>query len=241
MASKKDTSPYIFQRDKIKIDLSIKELPWTTKQQELIRLALDKKTKIIFIEGPAGTSKTIISVYAALTLLNLKKISDIIMVRTAVESSENKLGFLPGTSDEKIAPYMEPFLDKLEELLPKGQIEALQKDERVLARPVNYLRGLHWAGKAIIADEVQNFTEKELLTLMTRLGEHSKLFLCGDPLQSDLQKNQTDFIKMYKLYNSEEARAGGIHVFEFTKEDIKRSELVKLIIDIYDNRKKNDR
>lgn len=238
MASKKDNSPYIFQRDKIKIELKINELPWTQKQIEFIKLALDKKTKIVFIKGPAGTSKTIISVYVALMLLNQKKISDIIMVRSAVESSENKLGYLPGTSQEKIAPYMEPFLDKLDELLPKGQIETLTKDNRILARPINYLRGLHWAAKAVIADEVQNFTEKEILTLMTRLGEFTKLFLCGDPIQSDLQKNQSDFLKMYNLYNSDIAKSGGIFTFEFSNEDIKRSELVKLIIDIYENRSK---
>jgi phosphate starvation-inducible protein PhoH len=81
METSKDTSPYVYQRDKVAFDFFIKELPWTKKQKELIEILLDKNTRCVFVEGPAGVSKTITAVYAALHLLRNKKISDIIFVR----------------------------------------------------------------------------------------------------------------------------------------------------------------
>ena len=86
-----DNSPYVFQKEKINYELQIKELPWTDKQKEIISTFLDKKTKVLLLKGPAGTSKTILSMYCGLTLLNKKRISDLVLVRSAVESSDSKL------------------------------------------------------------------------------------------------------------------------------------------------------
>jgi phosphate starvation-inducible protein PhoH len=86
-----DNSPYVFQREKINFDLSIKELPWTEKQKEIINNFLDKKTKVLLLKGPAGTSKTILSMYCGLILLNKRRVSDLVLVRSAVESSDSKL------------------------------------------------------------------------------------------------------------------------------------------------------
>ena len=103
---KKDTSPYVAQREKINFDLRIRELPWTEKQKKIIELFLDKHTKLMILKGPAGTSKTMLSMYLGLTLLNQKKVSDIVLVRSAVESSDSKLGYLPGDLTEKIQVYL---------------------------------------------------------------------------------------------------------------------------------------
>ena len=98
----------------IKRQIKINQLPWTDKQKEFFRIALDYNTKIVFVNGPAGTSKTLLSVYCGLQLLNMKAISDIMYLRSAVESSESKLGFLPGSADDKLKFYNLPFLDKLD-------------------------------------------------------------------------------------------------------------------------------
>src|SRR4051812_4894432 len=103
---KKDTSPVIPQRNKIKNELTITQRPLNEKQQQFLDLALDKQTKIVFLSGPAGTSKTFMSVLAALKLVNQRRVSDIIYIRSAVESADSKLGFLPGEADEKMAPYL---------------------------------------------------------------------------------------------------------------------------------------
>lgn len=227
----KDNSPYIWQRDKIDFDFNIRELPWTENQKKLIELILDKNTRCIFIEGPAGVSKTSTSVYAALQLLKIRKISDIIFVRSAVESADSKIGYLPGTIDEKFEAYIAPFAEKMEEFLDAHTIKRLHADQRVTAMPVNYIRGLHWAAKCVIVDECQNITFKELVTTITRIGEFSKAIFLGDPDQSDLPSNKSGgFSKISNIFSCEESKKHGIQYFKFTKEDIVRSEFVKFVV-----------
>lgn len=228
--NKPDKSEKITQRDKIKENLTLKEFPWTQKQKEFIQLALDKDTKIIFVNGPAGTSKTLVSTYASLTMLNQKRVSDVMYIRAAVESSDSKLGFLPGTADEKIHYYAIPFLDKLDELLPKADVDKLVKEQRVGIFPVGFTRGLNWNAKSVIVDEAQNLTQKELITILTRLGKFSKCFVLADPMQSDINGKSGAFEKIAALFADEEAKKQGIHYFEFTHEDIMRSELVKFLV-----------
>lgn len=227
--AKYDHSPIIPQRSKLKSVLKIHQREFSEKQKEFLTLAADKTAKIIFVTGPAGTSKTYLAVYHALMMINDKRVSDLIYIRSAVESSDTKLGFLPGEADEKLAPYIQPLLDKMSELLPKGDIDVLLKEERVTSIPVGFLRGLNWNAKVIIADEAQNMTYKELFTLITRTGEFSKVFILGDPEQSDIN-GKSGFIKMIGHFDDEESRQNGIHVFRFTDDDIVRSGLVKFII-----------
>jgi phosphate starvation-inducible PhoH-like protein len=226
---KKDTSPVIPQRPKYKGTLSIYDRPLTEKQQCFLEIAKDKNTKLVFVTGPAGTSKTFLAVLHALRMIDEKRVSDLIYIRSAVESADSKLGFLPGEANEKMAPYLQPLLDKLDELLPRNEIDCLQKDNRISGIPIGFLRGLNWNNKVIIADEAQNLTTKELFTLITRVGEFSKVFILGDPEQADIN-GKSGFVKMVNTFNDEESRQNGIQVFEFREEDIVRSGLVKFII-----------
>lgn len=225
----KDHSPVIPQRNKLKSTLKLYERELNEKQKQFLTLASDKTTKVIFVSGPAGTSKTFLAVFHALKMINEKRVSDLIYIRSAVESSDSKLGFLPGEADEKMAPYIQPLLDKLTEMLPKGDIDMLVKEERVSGIPVGFLRGLNWNAKVIIADEAQNMSYKELFTLITRTGEFSKVFILGDPEQSDIN-GKSGFIKMIGHFDDEESRQNGVHVFRFTEDDIVRSGLVQFII-----------
>jgi phosphate starvation-inducible PhoH-like protein len=224
-----DNSPIIPQRSKFKSVLKIYQRELTDKQKQFLALAADKTTKVIFVSGPAGTSKTFLAVYHALTMINEKRVSDLVYIRSAVECSDAKLGFLPGEANDKMTPYIQPLLDKLTELLPKGDIDVLLKEERVTGIPVGFLRGLNWNAKAIIADESQNMSFKELFTLITRTGEFSKVFILGDPEQSDIN-GRSGFIRMIGYFDDEESRENGIHVFRFTEDDIVRSGLVQFII-----------
>ena len=98
--------------------------------------------------------------------------------------------------------------------------------------PVNFARGMNWNSKAIILDEAQNSTVKEIITVLTRLGKNSRCFILADPMQTDI-KNESmhgGFTNMIKLPDDEESRAQGIHVFRFEEEDIMRSDLVKFLI-----------
>jgi len=212
-----------------KYKLNLKKFELTDKQHEFLKIAFDKNTKIIFVSGPAGSSKTFISIYAALQLFNMNMNQDLFYVRTIAESGERNLGSLPGDVDEKFHPFMMPLQDKLTELLSKEQIKMLVDEEIVQCAPINYLRGASWDNKLVIADESQNFTRKELVTLITRIGNNSKYFICGDPMQSDIN-GKTGFAPLVDIFDDEECKEKGIYTFRFTKEDILRSEILKFIV-----------
>ncbi len=227
---REDHSPKVFQRGKIKDPLNIKCFDFTPKQQELIDLILDKNSKVVFIDGPAGSTKTYISAYWSLQLLNQKRISDIIFVRSIIESASKSLGSLPGEFGDKFKPFLLPLEDKLSELLSKPEIDFLFRDNRIQPIPINFLRGASYNAKVIWAEESQNFTFKELTTLITRLGEFSKLICVADSYQSDLN-GKSGFRSMFNLFNNEESRNNGIFTFEFTKQDILRSGILKFILE----------
>jgi len=226
---KQDNSPKVPQNEKLKDHIRINERALTDKQIELLNILQDKNTKLVFISGPAGTSKTFTSILAGLKLINDKRVSELLYVRSAVESSDSKLGFLPGEMDEKLSPYIQPLIDKLEELLSRSDIEKLKKEERIHGIPINFLRGLNWNAKCIVADECQNLTKKELITLITRVGEFSKLYICGDPEQSDIN-NKSGFTQIMNIFDDEDSKNNGIHTFKFDEEDVVRSGLVKFIL-----------
>lgn len=226
----KDKSLIVHQNEKLSRQIIIRQRPdLTNRQKEFLKLALDNNTKVVFLSGPSGSSKSFLSVLAVLELMNLKKVSDLIYIRSVVESSDNKMGYLPGDANEKLSPYLEPLLEKLEEMLDTSDINTLQKEKRIVAKPTGYLRGLSWNAKGIIMDEAQNSTFKELTTLLTRVGHFSKLFICGDPMQSDIN-GKSGFEKMCNVFNDEESANKGIHVFYLTEEDIVRSEIVRYIV-----------
>jgi phosphate starvation-inducible protein PhoH and related proteins len=228
---KPDSSPQVSQRDKLKNPLFIKEFGWTEKQKKLIECCLDKDTKIVFISGPAGTSKTLTAVYCALRLITNKKVSDILYLRSAVESSDSHIGFLPGTAGEKLHFYNLPFFDKLDELLQKADIERLKNEERISTYPINFSRGMSWNAKCILMDEAQNSTFKEIVTVITRLGLFSKCFVLADPSQTDLCSIKSGgFVKLFNTFSDEESKKHGIFTFEFTEEDIVRSDIVRFIV-----------
>ena len=219
-----------------KTNIKLKKIALTEKQTQLLKIIFDNDSKIIFISGPAGTSKTYVAIYGALQLYNMNNERGITYVRTIAESGEKSLGALPGEMAEKINPYMMPMNEKLDELLIPGQASTLKEKEIVKGMPINYLRGASWRDEIVIADESQNFTFKELTTLMTRLGEGSKLIICGDPMQSDIN-GRSGFADMYSLFNDDESKEKGIHTFHFGPEDIKRSEILKYVISKIQNKK----
>lgn len=231
---KQDRSPKVFQRDKINFNLTIGERDdFTDKQKELISLIEDKKTKVVFIQGPAGSSKTFLSIYCGLHLLNKRFVSDIVYVRSIIESASKSLGALPGEQNSKMEPFLLPLREKMEELLPKCEVDKLNKDNRVQGIPINYLRGASINAKYVIVDEGQNLTKKELTTAITRIGEHAKFIFLADPAQADIR--DSGFMDMFDLFNDETSRNNGIHCFSFTNKDVVRSGILRYICSRLDN------
>lgn len=229
-----DSSPYIWQRSKIDYTLTIRTRPDLTEhQKEVIDLILDKRNKIIFISGPAGVSKSFLSLYCGLQLLNDRKVGKILYSRPMLESADSgsKLGMLPGTYENKVEPYANAMTALLEELLPTADIKKLTADERLQVLPVNYVRGLTFANQFCIFDECASFTSGELKTLLTRIGSFSKVVLCCDPGQSDLPFNkQGGFDKLIKLFSGEESAEMGIKTAFFDESEVVRSPICKFMV-----------
>ena len=233
MARKKALPPEDFDLNDnaLKTKIKIKGLKLTEKQRKFLELSLREDSKIVFVMGPAGSTKTYMAVMSALRHLQKDESLDLLYVRTAIESADKGLGALPGTLEEKFNPYMAPLEDKLEELIPNNTTlkAELMRSGRVQAMPINFLRGASWTNKVVVADESQNFTFKELVTMVTRLGDNSKLFICGDLMQSDIN-GKSGLKPMINLFDDEESKEKGIYCFRFTEEDIMRSEILKFII-----------
>lgn len=234
---KKKKTKHVAHGPKLKERIYIRDLSWTPKQLKLIELLQRKDVKCVFISGPAGTSKTIVSVYAALHMLNNLHVNEIVYIRAAVESADSHLGFLPGDIDDKIGPYTVPFMEKLNELLDKGTTNRLKSEGFFKTCAINFLRGMHMADKAVIVDEAQCATIKDLITIITRMGEGSKLVICGDPMQSDLPHHKSGGMQtLSAAFNTPEANENGIYHFEFDSSDIIRSEFVKFIVSVLEQK-----
>jgi phosphate starvation-inducible PhoH-like protein len=210
---------------------------FTTRQRRFLSTLLDPSVKIFFVSGPAGSSKTYMSLYGCLRLLAEDNEKELLYVRSIAESADKGLGSLPGDITDKFDPFLMPLYDKLDEIIFEGDTAYLKQVGRVSAVPINFLRGANWNNKLIVADEAQNFTFKELTTLITRIGEGSKLIICGDFMQSDIN-GKTGFSEMFDLFGDEDSEKNGIHSFKFTRSDIVRSKILKFIISKLETYKK---
>ena len=177
------------------------------------------------------------SLYGCLRLLAENPEKELLYVRSIAESADKGLGSLPGDITDKFDPFLMPLYDKLDEIIFEGDTAFLKQEGRISAVPINFLRGANWNQKLIVADEAQNFTFKELTTLITRIGEGSKLIICGDFMQSDIN-GKTGFSEMFDIFKDDESSNNGIHCFKFNKSDIVRSKILKFIISKLETYKK---
>jgi phosphate starvation-inducible PhoH-like protein len=195
-----------------------------------VEKAMNDESQIMFCDGPAGSSKTYLAVYVALSMLREKKIDEIVYIRSIVESATRKLGSLPGEVDDKFKPWSIPLIEKCDELVGKHITEMLFQSDYLKSIPVNFLRGATFTNNVVIVDEAQNLEHSELVTILTRFGKNCKLFIIGDSLQSDIQKS--GFEKIMSAFDTEDSNSNGIHTFHFTEEDITRSKLLKFIVKV---------
>jgi phosphate starvation-inducible protein PhoH and related proteins len=214
-----------------KIAQSLKGIKLTQKQDALFKLVKDNE--IISAIGPAGTSKTYMSIYCALHFLINNKNTRIFLTKPIVEAGEN-LGFLPGEAKDKIDPYLQSYIDLFHEIIGKELTKKLFEAGAICFEPVAYMRGRNLKDCFIIIDESQNYNMKQLMTLITRKHKTSKILLLGDYLQDDRFKNETN---PFKLFNEFILRPipEKVAEFEFDINDIVRD---KLIIDIINNYEK---
>ena len=186
---------------------------------------------ITFGIGPAGTGKTFLAMTMAVIALKEEKVSRIVLTRPAVEAGE-ALGFLPGDLYEKLAPYLRPLHDALQDLLPMEEVQKHMDRGMIEIAPLAYMRGRTLNNAFIILDEAQNSTAEQMLMFLTRLGFNSKAVITGDPTQIDLPPSKTSGIIEAKQAL---AKVDGIALCELDKRDVVRHPLVQRIVQAYDD------
>ena len=203
------------------------------KQSDYIKAL--KENDIVMSLGPAGTGKSFLAVSVGITLLLEKKIDRVILSRPAVEAGE-KLGFLPGDLKEKVDPFLRPIYDALYDMMPYDQVEKKIANNIIEIAPIAFMRGRTLENCYIILDEAQNTTKIQMKMFLTRLGKNSKMVIVGDNTQIDLiSKNDSGLIDAAKkLKNIED-----IGFIELDNRDVVRHEVVRKIINAYEEKNRN--
>ncbi|WP_201466378.1 PhoH family protein [Janibacter melonis] len=201
--------------------------PKTLGQKEYVD-AIDDHT-VIFGIGPAGTGKTYLAMAKAVAALQAKQVTRIILTRPAVEAGE-RLGFLPGSLNDKIDPYLRPLYDALHDMIDAESIPRLMAAGTIEVAPLAYMRGRTLNDAFIILDEAQNTSPEQMKMFLTRLGFGSKMVVTGDTTQVDLPGGTDSGLKVVQrvLEGIED-----IHFSELTSEDVVRHRLVGQIVDAY--------
>jgi phosphate starvation-inducible protein PhoH and related proteins len=203
--------------------------PQTRGQSRYIDLLANPDNAMIFGVGPAGTGKTFLAVAAGVSELLSGTRQRLIVTRPAVEAGE-KLGFLPGTLEEKVDPYMLPIWDSLRELMGQEQMERRMARGEIEVAPLAFMRGRTLKNAFVIVDEAQNTTVPQMKMVLTRLGRDSRMVITGDPGQVDLPGSQPSGLKHALQILSD---VEGVNVHTLTAADVVRHGLVSRIIDAY--------
>lgn len=190
---------------------------------------LVRDNDIVFAVGPAGTGKTYLAMALGVRALLDKQVRRIILTRPAVEAGE-RLGFLPGTLQEKIDPYLRPLHDALHDMIEMDKLERFMSDGTVEVAPLAYMRGRTLNDAFIILDEAQNTTPEQMKMFLTRLGFGAKIVVTGDVTQVDLPGGTTSGLKIVReiLRDVED-----VHFSELSSSDVVRHRLVAEIVDAY--------
>jgi predicted ribonuclease YlaK len=190
----------------------------TDRQRTIIK----SPSHFMLLTGPAGTAKTYTALARGLKLVQDAVVDRIVIIRSAVSTRE--IGFLPGSQEDKLAAFMEPYVEIFDSLSPKFNYKALCTKGNVEFHSTSFLRGMTFDNAYIVIDEYQNLTAHELETAVTRVGEDTHMVLCGDSDQSDLQgRDAEEHMKIIRVLT----KMDEFEVHQFTVDEIVRSEFVR--------------
>lgn len=222
---------YLSNQEKVDFENKFTK-PKNDSQKNYCNLLKNKNKKILIATGPAGTGKTLFATELGIKNFLTNKYEKIIFTRPSVSVDED-LGYLPGTLEEKMAPWVRPIYDILYNFLSAKEISNLVEEKFIEIAPLGYMRGRTFKNSWIIADEMQNSTVSQMKMLLTRLGENSRVIITGDLDQHDRKENVNgleDFLNKFK-----KKRSSSISSIEFKNDDIQREQVVQEVLDIYSN------
>jgi phosphate starvation-inducible PhoH-like protein len=205
--------------------------PRSINQQRYVEAI--EQNDMVFSVGPAGTGKTYLAVAMAVAAFNAKRIGRIVLVRPAVEAGE-RLGFLPGTLQEKVDPYLRPLYDALYDLLDPDRVDKMLEKNIIEVAPLAFMRGRTLNDAFIIMDEAQNTTVEQMKMFLTRMGNNSKAVITGDITQIDLPNpRKSGLLDAINVLNGVE----GIVFCHFDDGDVVRHLLVQRVVRAYESAK----
>ena len=213
-----------------RVDVSTRKRPIVPKTQGQKRyLEAIRQHDIVIGIGPAGTGKTYLAMAMAVNALRSDRVGRIILCRPAVEAGE-ALGFLPGTLEEKVSPYLRPLYDALYDMMDPDEIQRNMERGVIEIAPLAYMRGRTLNNAFVILDEAQNATSEQMLMFLTRMGFDSKVVITGDITQVDLPGHKTSgLIEVQGILKD----IPGLGIIYFNEHDVVRHELVQKIIAAY--------
>jgi len=204
--------------------------PKNKNQEVYVSMLRNRNKKIIVVTGPAGTGKTMFATEYGINNFLTGTYEKLIFTRPSVSVDED-LGYLPGTLEEKMAPWVRPIYDVLHQFISPKEVVQLMEEKHIEIAPLGFMRGRTFKNTWIVADEMQNSTVSQMKMLLTRLGENSRLVITGDLEQfdkPDMVNGLDDFLNKFKG-----KRSSSITSFEFERDDIQREEVVKEVLEIY--------
>ena len=206
-------------------------VPKSRGQEQLVLSLLDADTNITVAVGPAGTGKTYLAMQAAIKALRHNEVDRIILTRPAVGVEDEQHGFLPGTLEQKMAPWTRPLLDVLREYYHPRDITRMLDDQVIEISPLAYMRGRTFKNAWIIADEMQNATPGQMKMLLSRLGQGSKITVTGDVEQADRKTTDNGLLDLCERLTRQ--GISGLDVIKLTSRDIQRHPMISSILALY--------
>lgn len=212
---------------------SVNLIPKSLKQENYIELLQDDSKHIVFATGPAGSGKTLLAVMAAVKALKEGAVEKIILTRPAVGTDDEKHGFLPGDLNEKMAPWVKPIFDVMEEYYSPSDLLKMMENNTIEIAPIAFLRGRTFKKAFVICDEMQNSTVNSMKMVLTRIGEDSKMVITGDLEQHDRKYSSDNGLKdfLHKLEKSNNSMIGSV---TFDNKDVQRHPVVKAVLKLYE-------
>jgi len=209
-------------------------IPRNVSQEKFVSALTNKNYRIIVASGPAGTGKTLFGIEHGIKNYIEGNYEKLIFTRPIVSVDED-IGYLPGTIEDKMAPWIRPIYDILYNFISPKEVEYLVSEKIIEISPLGFMRGRTFKNCWIVADEMQNSTVSQMKMLLTRIGENSRLIITGDCEQHD-RKNDINGLEDF-LNKIKGRRSDSISSIEFNNNDIEREDIVKEVLEIYGTNK----